>query len=202
MPAIDSAPLILVLWACIGYLLGSVPFGLVITRAMGLTDPRTIGSGNIGATNVLRTGSKLAGASTLILDAVKGAVAVLLARFAAGDDSAQIAGLAAFIGHCYPVWLRFVGGKGVATFLGVMLAMIWPVGLLTCATWIAGVALTRVSSVGALTAAILSAGWAMLIGRFDAVLVIVLMTLLMIWRHRQNIARLRAGTEPRLGERP
>ncbi|SFD91230.1 glycerol-3-phosphate 1-O-acyltransferase PlsY [Roseivivax sediminis] len=202
MPALDSAPLVLILWAVLGYLCGSVPFGLVITRTMGLADPRTIGSGNIGATNVLRTGSKAAGAATLILDAAKGAVAVVAARLFSAEDAVQVAALAAFVGHCYPVWLRFVGGKGVATFLGVLLGLIWPVGLLTCATWLAAVALTRVSSVGALIAAVLSSGWMLLLGRPDVLVVGVLMTLLMIWRHRQNIARLRAGTEPRLGERP
>ncbi|ETX14848.1 glycerol-3-phosphate acyltransferase [Roseivivax halodurans JCM 10272] len=202
MPVLENATWVLILWAAIAYLIGSVPFGLIVTRAMGLADPRTLGSGNIGATNVLRTGSKLAGASTLILDAAKGAVAVLAARLFAGEDAAQIAALAAFVGHCYPVWLRFTGGKGVATFLGVLLALIWPVGLLTCATWIAAVALSRISSVGALTAAVLSSGWMLLLARPDTLAVGLLMTVLMFWRHRQNLARLRAGTEPRLGQCP
>ncbi|MFP4274020.1 MAG: glycerol-3-phosphate acyltransferase, partial [Paracoccaceae bacterium] len=129
MPATETAPLVLLLWAAIGYLLGSVSFGLVLTRALGLGDPRAIGSGNIGATNVLRTGSKAAAAGTLLLDGAKGALAVFLARYQAGEDAAQLAGLAAFAGHCYPVWLGFRGGKGVATFLGVLLALAWPVGL-------------------------------------------------------------------------
>ncbi len=202
MPIIENTALVLLVWAAIGYAIGTVPFGLVITRALGLVDPRTIGSGNIGATNVLRTGSKLAGAATLVLDALKGAVAVLLARLVSGEDAAQVAALTAFVGHCYPVWLGFRGGKGVATFLGVLLALAWPVGLLTCATWLAAVALTRVSSVGALTAAALSTVWMFLIVRLDTLLVGVLMTLLLFWRHRTNLARLRAGTEPRLGERP
>jgi glycerol-3-phosphate acyltransferase PlsY len=202
MPVLDSTTIVLLLWAVLGYLCGSVPFGLIITRAMGLVDPRTIGSGNIGATNVLRTGSKAAGAATLILDAVKGAVAVVAARLAAGEDAAQIAALFAFIGHCYPVWLRFRGGKGVATFLGVLLGLVWPVGLLTCATWIAAVVMTRVSSVGALTAAAVSTIWMFLIAQFDTVLVGIVMTLLLYWRHRQNLARLRAGTEPKIGQKP
>ena len=202
MPVLDSATFVLLLWAVLGYLCGSVPFGLIITRAMGLVDPRTIGSGNIGATNVLRTGSKAAGAATLILDAVKGAVAVVAARLAAGEDAAQVAALLAFIGHCYPVWLRFRGGKGVATFLGVLLGLVWPVGLLTCATWIAAVVMTRVSSVGALTAAAVSTIWMFLIAQFDTVLVGIVMTLLLYWRHRQNLARLRAGTEPKIGQKP
>ncbi|WP_306131485.1 glycerol-3-phosphate 1-O-acyltransferase PlsY [Roseivivax marinus] len=202
MPVLDSTTFVLLLWAVLGYLCGSVPFGLIITRAMGLVDPRTIGSGNIGATNVLRTGSKAAGAATLILDAVKGAVAVVAARLAAGEDAAQVAALFAFIGHCYPVWLRFRGGKGVATFLGVLLGLVWPVGLLTCATWIAAVVMTRVSSVGALTAAAVSTIWMFLIAQFDTVLVGIVMTLLLYWRHRQNLARLRAGTEPKIGQKP
>ncbi|SEK87187.1 acyl-phosphate glycerol-3-phosphate acyltransferase [Roseivivax marinus] len=202
MPVLDSATFVLLLWAVLGYLCGSVPFGLIITRAMRLVDPRTIGSGNIGATNVLRTGSKAAGAATLILDAVKGAVAVVAARLAAGEDAAQVAALFAFIGHCYPVWLRFRGGKGVATFLGVLLGLVWPVGLLTCATWIAAVVMTRVSSVGALTAAAVSTIWMFLIAQFDTVLVGIVMTLLLYWRHRQNLARLRAGTEPKIGQKP
>ncbi len=134
MPELTSGPLALIVTAVLGYLLGSVPFGLVVTRAMGLGDPRGIGSGNIGATNVLRTGSKPAALATLILDGGKGAVAVLIARAMAGPDAAQLAGLAAFLGHLFPVWLKFRGGKGVATFLGTVLALAWPVGIASCAT--------------------------------------------------------------------
>ncbi|MFZ5963056.1 glycerol-3-phosphate 1-O-acyltransferase PlsY [Thalassococcus sp. BH17M4-6] len=196
-----TTPLEILIWAVIGYLLGSIPFGIVLTRAMGLGDLRSIGSGNIGATNVLRTGNKTAAAATLLLDGVKGAMAVLLARAMAGEDAAQIAGLAAFLGHCYPVWLRFRGGKGVATFLGILLALVWPVGLLCCATWIAGVALTRISSFGALLAASSSTIWMFLIARTEAFLLGVILTLLVFWRHRENIARLKAGTEPKIGEK-
>ncbi|MHA6344709.1 glycerol-3-phosphate 1-O-acyltransferase PlsY [Roseivivax sp. CAU 1761] len=202
MALIETSWPFLLFWGAFGYLMGSIPFGLIVTRALGLVDPRSIGSGNIGATNVLRTGSKKAGALTLLLDAAKGAVAVLLARALAGEDAAQIAALAAFIGHCYPVWLRGRGGKGVATFLGVLLALSWPVGLLTCATWIAGVALTRVSSVGALVAAAFSTIWMVLLARPETLYIGILMTLLLYWKHRTNIARLRAGTEPRLGRKP
>ncbi|SFQ46141.1 glycerol-3-phosphate acyltransferase PlsY [Roseivivax halotolerans] len=202
MPLIENTSLILGLWALIGYLLGSIPFGLVVTKAMGLQDPRGIGSGNIGATNVLRTGSKAAGALTLLLDALKGVAAVLLARFLAGEDAAQIAALAAFIGHCYPIWLRFRGGKGVATFLGLLLALNFVVGLLSCAVWIAGLALTRISSMGALLAAASSTIWMILLARPETLLLGILMTLLIYWRHRQNIARLRAGTEPKVGQKP
>ena len=201
MPLSDTAPALLVLWALIGYLLGSIPFGLVVTRVMGIGDPRQIGSGNIGATNVLRTGSKTAGALTLLLDGVKGAVAVLAARVLGGESAVQIAALAAFLGHCYPIWLGFRGGKGVATFLGVLLALAWPVGLLCCATWIAGVAMTRISSMGALVAAASSTAWMFVLGRIDIFGLGIILTLLIFWRHRQNIARLRAGTEPRIGQK-
>ncbi|MHA6324867.1 glycerol-3-phosphate 1-O-acyltransferase PlsY [Roseivivax sp. CAU 1753] len=201
MPLFDTATVFLVFWGVIGYLLGSIPFGLVVTRAMGIGDPRQIGSGNIGATNVLRTGSKTAGALTLLLDGIKGVVAVLAARLFAGEDAAQIAALAAFLGHCYPVWLGFRGGKGVATFLGLLLALAWPVGLLTCTAWLAGVALTRISSMGALVAAASSTAWMLIMGRFDIFLLGMILTLLVFWRHRQNIARLRAGTEPKIGKK-
>ena len=134
MPALTTAPLMLAVVAVLAYLLGSIPFGIVITRIMGLGDLRSIGSGNIGATNVLRTGNKRAAAATLLLDAAKGGVAVLIARYAFGEDAAQLAGLAAFLGQLFPVWLGFKGGKGVATFLGILLALAWPVGLAACAT--------------------------------------------------------------------
>src|SRR6056297_4182091 len=137
MPDFDTGLALLALWAVLGYLLGSIPFGMVLAKAINLGNLREIGSGNIGATNVLRTGSKGAAAATLLLDAAKGAAAVLAARWIAGEDAAQIAGLAAFIGHCFPAWLGFRGGKGVATFLGVVLALAWPVGLACCATWAA-----------------------------------------------------------------
>jgi glycerol-3-phosphate acyltransferase PlsY len=143
MPEIASPPAVLLLWAALGYLLGSVPFGLVIARALGLGDLRAIGSGNIGATNVLRTGNKGAALATLLLDSGKGAAAVLLARATTGaEDAAQVAGLLAFLGHCFPVWLGFRGGKGVATFLGTLLAAAWPLGLLACAAWAATAALS------------------------------------------------------------
>jgi glycerol-3-phosphate acyltransferase PlsY len=189
----------LLLWALGGFLLGSVPFGVLVTRAMGLGDVRAIGSGNIGATNVLRTGSKGAAAATLLLDGGKGALAVLLARALAAEDAAQVAGLAALLGHCYPPWLGFRGGKAVATALGLLLALAWPVGLLACATWAGVAALFRVSSLAALAATGLAPLWALLVGEGDAILLCLLVALLVHWRHRSNIARLRAGTEPRIG---
>lgn len=201
MPFIETAPALLILWAVIGYLLGSIPFGIVLSKAMGLGNLREIGSGNIGATNVLRTGNKSAAAMTLLLDGAKGAVAVLLARAMAGEDAAQLAGLAAMLGHCYPVWLRFQGGKGVATFIGLVLALAWPVGLAVCATWLVVAASTRVSSLAALAAAAVSTVWIVLFGAGQALFLGIVLTLLIFWRHRSNIARLRAGTEPKIGQK-
>jgi len=178
-----------------------VPFGVLVTRAMGLGDVRAIGSGNIGATNVLRTGNKAAALATLLLDGGKGALAVLLARALAGEDAGQIAGAAAFLGHCFPVWLGFRGGKGVATFLGILLAAHCPLGLLACALWAATAALSRISSLSALVAAVLSPVAALLVGRGDLLLLCLALAALILWRHRANIARLLAGTEPRIGRR-
>ena len=143
MPVLETTLAGLLLWALIGYLLGSVPFGLVIARLLGLGDLRKIGSGNIGATNVLRTGNRPAALATLILDSFKGAIAVLIARWLAAEDAAQLAGLMAFLGHCFPIWLGFKGGKGVATFLGLLLGLAFPLGLAACATWAAGAAPRR-----------------------------------------------------------
>jgi glycerol-3-phosphate acyltransferase PlsY len=190
----------LILWAAIGYGLGSVPFGMILARLMGLGNLREIGSGNIGATNVLRTGNKTAAALTLLLDGAKGAVAVLLARAFAPEDSVQLAALAAMIGHCFPVWLGFRGGKGVATFLGVWLALAWPVGLACCATWLASAAVFRISSMGALAAAATSTIWAVFLGYGQDLALGMILTVLVFWRHRENIARIRAGTESRIGQ--
>ena len=201
LPQITNPITILLLWALLGYLIGAVPFGIIITRAMNLGDLRQIGSGNIGATNVLRTGNKTAAALTLLLDGGKGAVAVLLARFLAGEDAAQIAALAAFVGHCFPVWLKFKGGKGVATFLGIILALAWPVGLCALATWAVVAAVMRYSSLAALMAAGLSPFWAVLTGRADVFLLALILGILIYIRHAANIGRLRAGTEPKIGKK-
>jgi len=198
MPFFESSFVVLAFWGLIGYLLGSIPFGLVLTKAFGLGNLREIGSGNIGATNVLRTGSKSTAAATLLLDGAKGAVAVLAARMFAGEDAAQIAALMAFLGHCYPVWLGFKGGKGVATFLGLMLALAWPVGLLSCATWLAAAAISRISSLSALVAAAWSILWCILLGQGQIFILTVTLVALVIWRHKDNIARLKDGTEPRI----
>ena len=201
MPVIETSLLLLLLWALIGYGLGSVPFGLLLTQKLGLGNLREIGSGNIGATNVLRTGNKGAAAATLLLDGAKGAVAVLLARAITGEDAAQLAGLAAFLGHCFPVWLAFKGGKGVATFLGLMLALAFPVGIACCLTWLAAVAALRISSVGALAAAVLSPVWALALGHLPLLALSLVLAALVVWRHKANIARLLDGSEPRIGQK-
>ncbi|WP_027256467.1 glycerol-3-phosphate 1-O-acyltransferase PlsY [Leisingera aquimarina] len=201
MPELESSAAVLILWAVISYGLGSVPFGMVVTKAFGLGNLREIGSGNIGTTNVLRTGSKAAAALTLILDGGKGAAAVLLARSLAGEDAAQAAGLMAFLGHCFPVWLGFKGGKGVATFLGLMLALAWPVGIACCLTWLAAAAASRISSMGALVSAASGAVWALVLGYQPVAVLALLLAAVVFIRHSANIARLRAGTEPRIGQK-
>lgn len=201
MPLLETPIPMLALVAVLAYLLGSIPFGVLITRAMGLGDLRAIGSGNIGATNVLRTGNKAAAAATLILDGAKGAVAVLIARAIFAEDAAQLAGLAAFLGHLFPVWLGFRGGKGVATFLGTILALAWPVGLLACATWLLVAKLFRYSSLSALVAAVVSPIFAILTGYQAVALLCALLALLVLIRHDANIRRLIAGTEPKIGQK-
>jgi len=201
MPEIVTSPLLLMLAGVLGYLLGSVPFGIVITRALGLGDLRAIGSGNIGATNVLRTGHKGAALATLILDAAKGAIAVLIARAALGEDAAQVAGGMAFLGHLYPVWLGFKGGKGVATFLGKLLALAWPVGLAACATWAVAAFVTRISSASALVAAATSGLWCFVFDRGDALFLSFALMLLVYIRHWPNLQRIKAGTEPKIGRK-
>ena len=200
MPPIDAPATLLILCAVFGYGLGTIASGLLLSRLMGLGDLRKIGSGNIGATNVLRTGNKVAAAMTLIFDAAKGAAAVLLGRLVAGEAGAQIAALAAFLGHCYPVWLGFKGGKGVATFLGVWLALAWPVGIACCLTWLVAALTRKMSSVGALVAAASSTLWAFILGYGQSVILGLVLTLLVYWRHRANISRIRAGTEPKIGK--
>jgi glycerol-3-phosphate acyltransferase PlsY len=201
MPDFTAAPLLLMLTAVLAYLLGSVPFGIVITRAMGLGDLRKIGSGNIGATNVLRTGNKPAALATLLLDAGKGGIAVLMARAAVGEDGAQVAALMSFLGHLFPVWLGFKGGKGVATFLGTLIVLAWPVGLAACATWGIVAAFSRISSLSALVAAVLSPVWLVLLGYPQMVGLAIMLAVLIGVRHSANIARLRAGTEPKIGKK-
>ena len=182
----------------LSYLLGSIPFGVILTRAGGAGDLRTIGSGNIGATNVLRTGRKGLAAATLLLDMAKGAVAVLLvAHLFPGN--ALLAAAGAFIGHCYPVWLKFKGGKGVATLMGIVVALHWPLGLVYAVVWLGLLAGLRISSVAGMAAALSAPFAAALFGRFDLVLLLLALALIVLWKHRDNVERLFSGTEPRIG---
>jgi glycerol-3-phosphate acyltransferase PlsY len=182
----------------LGYLLGSIPFGVILTRLAGAGDLRTIGSGNIGATNVLRTGRKGLAAATLLLDMAKGAVAVLLvAHLFPGN--AMLAAAGAFIGHCYPVWLGFRGGKGVATLMGIVLALYWPLALVYAVVWLGLLASLRISSVAGMAAATGALIAAAVFARFDLVLLLLALALIVVWKHRDNIGRLLSGTEPRVG---
>ena len=182
-----------------GYLLGSIPFGLVLTKLFGLGDIRSIGSGNIGATNVLRTGRKDIAAATLLLDGGKGAVAILIANIW-GPDAALVAGLGALLGHLFPVWLRFRGGKGVATALGALLAWAWPVGIACCATWLLVAVVFRFSSLSALISLAAAPLYAwFLLGDLQLVEMSALVAVLVWWSHRANIRRLLAGQEPKIG---
>ena len=183
----------------LGYLLGSIPFGLLLTRFAGLGDVRNIGSGNIGATNVLRTGHKGLAAATLLLDALKGTVAVLLADHWWGQAAAILAGIGAFLGHLYPIWLKFKGGKGVATYIGVILGLYWPAAVAFCGVWLVVAYLSRFSSLAALIAAFASPFVLLLNKKLEIAALALLMTLLLLWRHRANITRLMHGEEPKIG---
>ncbi|TCZ61392.1 glycerol-3-phosphate 1-O-acyltransferase PlsY [Roseicella aquatilis] len=185
----------------LGYLLGSVPWGLLLTRAAGLGDIRAIGSGNIGATNVLRTGHKGLAAATLALDLLKGVAALLLARWLWGETAGLVAGFGAMLGHAFPVWLGFKGGKGVATGGGVLLAAAWWLGLGAALVWLGTAIVTRISSAGAIAACAAAPVIAAVAGRWDLALFAAGVAALVIWRHRANIERLLAGTEPRIGRK-
>ena len=182
----------------LSYLLGSIPFGVILTRLGGAGDLRKIGSGNIGATNVLRTGRKGLAAATLLLDMAKGAVAVLLVSHLF-PGNALLAAAGAFIGHCYPVWLKFKGGKGVATLMGIVVALHWPLGAVYAVVWLGLLAGLRISSVAGMAAALSAPFAAALFGRFDLVLLLLALALIVFWKHRENVERLFSGTEPRIG---
>ena len=184
-----------------GYLLGSIPFGLLLTRAAGLGDIRKVGSGNIGATNVLRTGRKGLAAATLIGDMLKGTVAVIIAGFYGGPDAAMLAALGAFLGHLFPVWLRFRGGKGVATYLGVLLGLFWPAALIFAVIWLGTAYTSRYSSLSALVAAFVTPIFLWWFGHNALASLFAVLTLLLFYTHRENIARLQAGTEGKIGEK-
>ena len=182
----------------VGYLLGSIPFGILLTRAFGAGDLRQIGSGNIGATNVLRTGRKGLAAATLLLDLAKGFAAVMIVRAILPGEE-PLAAAAALVGHCYPIWLRFRGGKGVATLMGIALGLHWPIGLVFALLWVGLLALTRFSSLAGMIAAISTPVTAATTDAFDLVPLLMALAAIVLWKHRGNIARLIDGTEPRVG---
>jgi glycerol-3-phosphate acyltransferase PlsY len=194
----SSLPVLLIAFG-LGYALGSIPFGLLLTRLAGLGDVRQIGSGNIGATNVLRTGRKGLAAATLLLDAAKGAAAVLIANAAFGPAAATIAGFGALLGHIFPVWLKFKGGKGVATFLGVLIALAWQLAAIFAIVWLAVAATTRISSLAALVATVAVPVAACVLGYNEIAIVSALMAAIILIKHRGNIRRLLAGEEPKIG---
>ena len=185
----------------IGYLLGSIPFGLVLTKLAGTQDIRSIGSGSIGATNVLRTGRKSLAAGTLLLDALKGTVAVVIAGYIAGPNAAMVAGLGAFLGHLFPVWLKFKGGKGVAVYIGILLGLFWPGAVVFCLLWLATAFTTRYSSLSALVAAFITPFCRWWLGHLARASRFAALTLLLCSAHRENIKRLQSGKESRIGEK-
>ena len=183
----------------LGYLLGSIPFGLVLTKLAGTQDLRAIGSGNIGATNVLRTGRKGLAAATLLLDMLKGTAAVVLAGYYGGPNAAMLAALGAFLGHLFPVWLKFRGGKGVAVYIGVLIGLFWPAALVFCALWLATAVTSRYSSLSALVASFITPIFLWWFGHPALASLFAVLTLLLFYMHRENIGRLQAGTEGRIG---
>lgn len=191
-------PVMAILAAILGYLSGSIPFGLLFTRWAGLGDVRSIGSGNIGATNVLRTGNKKVAGLTLLADVLKGTIPILIMRAAGGETAGLIAGLAAFAGHLFPVWLGFKGGKGVATNIGILFGLYWPLGLIFLAVWLVMAFLFRISSLSALTASALSPLWAWFLGKPTFILPLAVLAILIWIMHRENIARLLKGEESKI----
>ena len=185
----------------IGYLLGSIPFGLILTRLAGTQDLRSIGSGNIGATNVLRTGNKGLAAATLVGDMLKGTVAVIIAGSLWGPNAAMLAGLGAFLGHLFPIWLQFRGGKGVATYIGVLLGLFWPAAAMFGVIWIATAFTSRYSSLSALVASFVTPIFLWFFGHPALASLFAVLTLLLFWTHRENIKRLQTGTEGKIGQK-
>jgi glycerol-3-phosphate acyltransferase PlsY len=197
MPSDALLPVALVL----GYLLGSIPFGLVLTRLAGTQDLRSIGSGSIGTTNVLRTGRKDLAAATLIGDMLKGTIAVMISGYFGGPEAAMLAALGAFLGHLFPVWLKFRGGKGVAVYIGVLLGLLWPAALVFCLIWIAVAVATRYSSLSALIASLVTPILLWWLGHLALAALFTVLTLLLFYAHRENIKRLLAGTEGKIGQK-
>jgi acyl phosphate:glycerol-3-phosphate acyltransferase len=185
----------------LGYLLGSIPFGLLLTRNAGTQDLRSIGSGSIGATNVLRTGRKGLAAATLLCDALKGTAAVVISGYFGGPNAAMLAALGAFLGHLFPVWLKFKGGKGVAVYIGVLIGLFWPAAVVFCVLWLATAAITRYSSLSALIASFVTPIFLWWFGHPALASLFAVLTLLLFYAHRENIKRLQAGTEGRIGQK-
>lgn len=198
IPALELGLMNIFLVILFAYLIGSIPFGIIISKIMGLGNLRNIGSGNIGATNVLRTGNKLAAILTLIFDLLKGAIAVIITYYIFNDTTAQIAALSSFLGHCFPIWLKFKGGKGVATFIGISLALYWPAGILICLTWVLIAFLSRTSSLSALISSLSSILWVWVLGAPSAVFIMTVLTILIWYRHIDNIKRIIKNTEPKI----
>jgi len=198
IPALELGLMNIFLVILFAYLIGSIPFGIIISKIMGLGNLRNIGSGNIGATNVLRTGNKLAAILTLIFDLLKGAIAVIITYYIFNDTTAQIAALSSFLGHCFPIWLKFKGGKGVATFIGISLALYWPAGILICLTWVLTAFLSRISSLSALISSLSSILWVWVLGAPSAVFIMTVLTILIWYRHIENIKRIIKNTEPKI----
>ena len=185
----------------LGYLLGSIPFGVVVTKLAGTQDLRSIGSGSIGATNVLRTGRKDLAAATVLGDGLKGTAAVIIAGYYGGPNAAMLAGLGAFLGHLFPVWLNFRGGKGVAVYIGVLIGLFWPAAVLFCVVWLAVAAISRYSSLSAFVASIVTPIFMWWFGHPALAALFAVLTLLLFYAHRENIKRLQAGTEGRIGQK-
>jgi glycerol-3-phosphate acyltransferase PlsY len=196
-----SADTFLTIAFVIGYLLGSIPFGLILTRLAGTQDLRSIGSGNIGATNVLRTGRKGLAAATLILDMLKGTAAVLIAGLYDGPNAAMLAAFGAFLGHLFPVWLKFRGGKGVATYIGVLIGLFWPAAVLFCVLWLVIAFTTRYSSLSALIASLAIPIFLWWLGQPALAVLFVILTLLLLYKHQENILRLLSGNESKIGQK-
>src|ERR1700685_682073 len=196
-----SADTFLIVAFLLGYLLGSIPFGLILTKLAGTQDLRSVGSGNIGATNVLRSGHKGLAAATLRLDMLKGTAAVIIAGFYAGPNAAMLAALGAFLGHLFPVWLKFRGGKGVAVYIGVLIGLFWPAAVVFCVLWLATAAISRYSSLSALVASFVTPIFLWWYGHPALAWLFALLTVLLFTMHRANISRLLAGTEGKIGQK-
>ena len=200
LPEFTSKPEVLLAACAFGYLAGSIPFGIIISKILGLGDLRKVGSGNIGATNVLRTGNKVAAFLTLLFDFSKGICAVLIVRQYFGEDAVQVSAFSALVGHCFPIWLRFSGGKGVATFLGATIALSFIIGIICCFVWLFVAVLRKMSSLASLTSSASAPIAAIFLGQPNIIILLVLLVGIVLFRHKQNIVRIIQGVEPKIGK--